>query len=286
VEKRRNFLIGILMHLVGYAGYYLFNCLFLLISLPIMLCLSPFPTLRHAVTLGLTNGFAKWLTHVYLPLLGVIKIVNVSGIANCPQDQSFICVSNHLGRLDALLLTGFLKRTCVVIKAKHTRFPMLACLVRFCGYISVDPHSATNISEALQKCSSQLAQGFNVLVFPEGTRATGTRMRRFGKFAFEAAVKQGAPIVPVVIYSRTDFMAKSLASFFPHDRVDYHVAFLPTIYPGPDDTPSSISDIAYREMSRKLASLSGIHRGDRKNERAAHRQEGADHAFGIPVRER
>ena len=255
------------MYVVGYAGYYLFNCVFLFLSLPIVLCLSPFPTLRHAVTLGLTNGFAKWLTHVYLPLLGVIEIVNVSGIANCPQDQSFICVSNHLGRLDALLLTGFLKRTCVVIKAKHTRFPMLACLVRFCGYISVDPHSATNIGEALQKCSSQLSQGFNVLVFPEGTRATSTRMRRFGKFAFEAAVTQGAPIVPVVIYSRTGFMAKSLASFFPRDRVQYHVAFLPAIHPGPDDTPSAISDMAYREMSRKLASLSGNHHGDGKNAR-------------------
>jgi 1-acyl-sn-glycerol-3-phosphate acyltransferase len=190
---------------------------------------------------------------VYLPMLGVARISNLSGMEHVPKGRPFVCVSNHRGRLDSLLVSGLLKRTSVLIKAKHARFPMLAYLVRFCGYTSIDPSSSSSVSTAIQKCSAMIVSGFNLLVFPEGTRSSGARVRRFGKFAFEMATENKVPIVPVVLYSQTPFMVKSLASFYPHYTVDYHVAFLPPIQPEPNDTPEAISDRAYKLMSRHLA---------------------------------
>jgi len=253
--RRRSRWVTILACTTGYAGYYLCNCLFLLLSLPAIVLLAPFPTSRCVLFQRSASWFSRWLTQFYLPLLGVSRIASLSGMENCPTDRPYICVSNHRGRLDPLLLTGLLRKTSVLIKAKHARFPMLAYLVRFCGYASIDPSSASGMVAALQKCAAMLSSGFNLLVFPEGTRAAGERLRRFGKFAFEMAVKQNVPVVPVVIYSRTGFMVKSLASFYPDYRVDYHIAFLPPIYLEPDDTPDTISDKAYRSMSRELASM-------------------------------
>jgi 1-acyl-sn-glycerol-3-phosphate acyltransferase len=254
-QKQRSLLVAMCIDMAGYAGYYFANVLFLLLSLPLAVMLGPFPAFKSRLFLWVARGYARFLTLVYLPRLGICRVAGVSGLENCPAGSPFICVSNHRGRLDALLLTAQLRNTAVLIKARHARFPMLAYLVQHCGFVSVDQSSAASIAAALEKCRRLLASGSNLLVFPEGTRTEGARLRRFGSIAFKVAIDAGVPVVPVVIHSQSAFMAKTLASFFPRKPVDLRIAFLPSESVREGDTAGDLCDRAYRRMSDELRVL-------------------------------
>ena len=256
-RKERSLLVAACADITGYAGYYLANILFLLLSLPVALLLVPFPGVKRRSFLRVAHGYARFLTQIYLPSLGICRVVSVSGLEKCPTNTPFVCVSNHRGRLDALLLTGLLRNTVVLIKARHARFPMLAYLVRHCGFVSVDQASAASIAAALRKCCALVASGTNLLVFPEGARTTGARLRRFGSMAFMVAIEQGIPIVPVVVHSQSPFMARKLATFFPRKPVNYRITFLEPAYPLENDAPADLCDRVYRRMARELKVLDG-----------------------------
>jgi 1-acyl-sn-glycerol-3-phosphate acyltransferase len=268
-SKQRSLLVAIPIDLVAYSGYYLANILFLLLSFPVALLLLPFSDLKQRLFLRVAHRYAHFLTQVYLPGFGVCRVDEVSGLEHARADAPFICVANHRGRLDALLLMGVLRRTAVLIKAKHARFPMLAHLVRHCGFVSVDQGSAASVALALGKCRALLQSGIHLLVFPEGARTTGTGLRRFGNMAFRVAIDCGMPVVPAVVHTPRAFMAREWATFFPRKTVRYRLSFLPRVYPRENDTPSDFSDRVYRLMARELESLDrGMEQGARPAQRS------------------
>ncbi|MBC8453746.1 1-acyl-sn-glycerol-3-phosphate acyltransferase [PVC group bacterium] len=249
---KRSLPVVIFAYTTGYIGYYLTNILFMLLSLPFVPLLAPFPRLRHRIFLRVIHWYAYVLTQIFLPLLGVCHVDEVSGLDRGKKLTPRLYVSNHRGRLDALLLIGILKNTVVLIKSKHAKFPMLAHLVQHCGFVSVDKSSAISISEALKKCCTVLKSGTNLLFFPEGTRSTGTRLQTFGSMAFKVAIEQDTPIVPVIIYSQNPFMAKKLSSFYPRKRIGYHIHFLDPVSPEENDSPADLSDRVRRLMTAEL----------------------------------
>jgi len=253
--EKRSLPIVVCAYTIGYLGYYLSNILFLVLSLPFVLLFAPFPTVRRRVFLRVIHWYAYFLTRVYLPLLGVCHIDEISGLDECRLDVPLVYVSNHRGRLDALLLIGLLGNTIVVIKSKHAKFPMLAHLVQYCGFVSIDRGSAASIASAQEKCRATAASGTNLLLFPEGTRTTGVRLQRFGGMAFKIAVDGALPVVPVVLYSRNAFMAGDISSYYPRARIGYRIRFLAPVYPGENDTPADLSDRVYRAMTAELKTL-------------------------------
>lgn len=253
--RERARILSVSGALAGYIGYYLSNILFLVLTLPFTLLLAPFLRPGGRMFITIVHRYSYFLTQVYLTALKVCRVVEVSGLEHCNTGGSFICVSNHRGRLDALLLIGVLKNTSTLIKAKHAKFPMLAHLVRNCGFVSVDQSSVESMAAALKKCSALIASGTNLLVFPEGTRAVGGRLRPFGSLAFKLAVQDRLPIVPVLAHSQVPFMAKELATFFPRKTVDYRIIFLEPERPREGDTAASLCDRIYRRMAGELRVL-------------------------------
>ena len=83
--------VVIFTYTVGYAGYYLFNGLFILLSFPLVLLLAPFPGVRYRVFLRVTHWFTHVLTRIYLPGLGVCHVDEISGTENCPTGTPVIC---------------------------------------------------------------------------------------------------------------------------------------------------------------------------------------------------
>ena len=254
-SQQRSLLVAIPIDLLAYTGYYLANVLFLLLSLPVALVCLPWPALKQRLFLRWAHGYARFLTQRYLPALGVCRVAVITGAEHCQSDRPFICVANHRGRLDALLLTGILRRTAVLIKARHARFPTLAHLVRHSGFVSVDPGSPESMAQALAKCRQLLQSGVNLLVFPEGARTVGPRLRRFGSLAFKAAIESGVPVVPAVIHTSSAFMARDAASFFPRKTVLYRLSFLPLAHPEAHETAAEFGDRVYRCMASEFQAL-------------------------------
>lgn len=225
----------------------------LLALLPLFVPIFAIPRFGRWFRAQVSHGYQRLLTQWYLPFLGGYRIAEVSGLQGVPREPC-VLVSNHRGNIDALLLLGFLFDTAVVIKSKYARYPIYRALIRYFDYVCIDSSSPSSMVEAMERCSAYLARGKRVLIFPEGSRSVGRRMLPFRKMAFKIAADAKVPIVPVVLYNRTPWMAKGVASYYPRDPVEYRIRFLEVMDPT-GTRPEDLMDRTYHRMTRELRQL-------------------------------
>src|SRR5207247_1399416 len=142
----------------------------------------------------------------------------VEGIENVPADGGALIVSNHAGALppDAAMIAKAIKEEHPRRRPRHVTaehffkgYPGFSMLLPKVGAVPAHP---ANVHRLLYD-ERQL-----VLVFPEGRKGTEKlykdryRLQRFGRGGFvEAAMRAGAPIVPVAVVG-----AEEAAPIFAH----------------------------------------------------------------------
>jgi len=142
----------------------------------------------------------------------------VEGIENVPADGGALIVSNHAGALppDAAMIAKAIKEEHprprplnVTVEHFFKGYPGFSMLLPKVGAVPAHP---ANVHRLLYD-ERQL-----VLVFPEGRKGTEKlykdryRLQRFGRGGFvEAAMRAGAPIVPVAVVG-----AEEAAPIFAH----------------------------------------------------------------------
>jgi len=103
-----------------------------------------------------------------------------------------IIVANHPSLIDVVLLTVLVPRTLYVAKHALLSNPFLAAIVRATAL----PDGA----DLLGRAPRYLREGWNVLVFPEGTRSPkGGGLQPLHRGAAQLALRAGAPLVGVRI---------------------------------------------------------------------------------------
>lgn len=253
--RERFYPLSVLLFLLGYITYGLSKGVFVLCAAPLALALTPWPQLKERWLRALTFHYLRWFTQRWLPGLGLYRIVEVSGLDLALNNRPTVCVANHRGFLDALLVLGLLPRTGVVIKARDVRQATYRLLERHFDLVGVDRNSLDSISASLSRCQAVLAANKNLLVFPEGTRARSGRLQRFNRIAFQLAIAGQTPVQPILLHSTHPYMAKLPGSLFPRGRIEYRIRFLDLERPRPDDTADSLSDRVYRRMAQELKNL-------------------------------
>jgi 1-acyl-sn-glycerol-3-phosphate acyltransferase len=139
--------------------------------------------------------------------------VDVEGIEHVPSVGGALLVSNHGGAVppDAAMIAKAIKEEHARPRPLHLTvehffkgYPGLAMLVAKLGGVPAHP---ANVQRLLDD-EEQL-----VLVFPEGRKGTEKlykdryRLRRFGRGGFvEAAMRAGAPIVPIAVVGAEESM--------------------------------------------------------------------------------
>jgi 1-acyl-sn-glycerol-3-phosphate acyltransferase len=132
--------------------------------------------------------------------------VEVEGVENVPSDGGALLVSNHAGALppDAPMIAKAIKEEHARPRPVHLTvehffadYPFFSMLLPKIGGVAAHP---ANVQRLLYD-EQQL-----VLVFPEGRKGSEKlykdryKLRRFGRGGFvEAAMRAGAPIVPVAV---------------------------------------------------------------------------------------
>ncbi|MDG0026570.1 lysophospholipid acyltransferase family protein [Trinickia sp. Y13] len=129
-----------------------------------------------------------------LEALGVMKL-EVSGAETLSARGPAIVVANHPTYLDVVLLLALTPRACCVVKNAHWGNPCFWGIVRAARYVSnADP------SELIEAGARQLAAGYTMIVFPEGTRSPGgDRLHPFSRGFAHMALRAGVPVRPVLI---------------------------------------------------------------------------------------
>ncbi len=125
-------------------------------------------------------------------LLDILEIEVQSN--KLPQaDFSGLVVSNHLSWLDILVLQSLMPG-CFVAKTEVRYWPVVGYLAQACATIFVDRSSPRSARSMVDDTAAAIAQGYAVVVFPEGTSSNGQNLGDFHANIFESAIRAQAPV--------------------------------------------------------------------------------------------
>jgi len=185
----------------------------------------------------------------------VYRVVEVSGLDPAAPPKGVVCVANHRSGIDGLLLLPLLHPAVVVLKPKHARKPGYASLVWLFDFVAMNSTSLDGLRKAVDKCRALLDEGVNLLVFPEGSRASSGRLLPFADFAFRLAADRRAPILPALVHSDRPFLNRQKGSYFPREVIDYRIRFLPPVLPEEAADAAGLAALVRRRMAAALAEL-------------------------------
>jgi 1-acyl-sn-glycerol-3-phosphate acyltransferase len=211
----------------------LFNLSFFLFSVGTAIVSLPFVLVHRRHLTRLLRG---WAGGVVWLLRHVVHVqVKVIGGERLPQGAGVIA-AKHQSAFDTIVWLLLVPDSAYVLKVELLRLPLYGTLVKHVGNIPVDREGGgAALRRMLRGATEALANGRQVVIFPEGTRtAPGERVPYFpGVVALASAARAaGAPVVPVAtdsgrIWGRRAFLKRPGT---------IHVSVLPPI---PSDLPRS-----------------------------------------------
>ncbi len=118
-----------------------------------------------------------------------------------PEGPAMI-VANHISWLDILLIHAIYPARFVA-KAQIRRWPLVGVLAVIAGTIFIERGNSSSRNRVTRRIAACLRRGEKVVVFPEGGINPAPGVGRFHGRLFAAAIRTGAPAVPVAIkYAR------------------------------------------------------------------------------------
>jgi 1-acyl-sn-glycerol-3-phosphate acyltransferase len=93
--------------------------------------------------------------------------------------------------------------------------PFTGWLLRMSGDISVDRSDKRSRARVLETAASYLDRQCSVMFFPEGTRSRDGRVQKFSDGSFRLAIKEGVPVLPIVIDGTHEALPKHSIWFDP-----------------------------------------------------------------------
>jgi len=125
--------------------------------------------------------------------------VKVEGKENLPEGNCLF-VSNHQGYFDIpAIIYGTDRAMGFIAKKEILKHKFISYWMERIHCVFIDRENVRESIKAINKGAEYLEKGYNIAVFPEGTRSKGPEMGEFKKGSLKLATKSGVPIVPVAI---------------------------------------------------------------------------------------
>ncbi len=119
-------------------------------------------------------------------------------------EKPAIIVANHQSIIDLTAIIGMVPKLVVITKPYVWRSPFFGWSVRMAGYM----HSDQGVEHIDSTVAQRIAEGYSVLIFPEGTRSPDLRVHRFHQGAFLLAEKYKLDILPIAVYGNGMILSK------------------------------------------------------------------------------
>jgi 1-acyl-sn-glycerol-3-phosphate acyltransferase len=139
-----------------------------------------------------------------------------------------VLVANHQSAADILAAMGLFHPYKFVAKASLFPIPIVGWMMSLLGYVPVKRGSTNSMGQMLEQCRYWLRRGMPVLIFPEGTYSQ-EGLLRFKRGAFQLALEEHVPVVPVVIEGTTQLLEGDGIWMSP--RASMRVRVLPPLPP-------------------------------------------------------
>ena len=123
----------------------------------------------------------------------------ISGLENIPAAPCVV-VANHQSALETLLLWCIFPRLSYVLKQELLRIPIIGWGLRLSWPIGIDRDAGKRaLVQVIEEGKIRLAAGFNVVIFPEGTRHPCGAVGPFSSTAAGLAIRAHAPLLPIAV---------------------------------------------------------------------------------------
>jgi fatty-acyl-CoA synthase len=160
--------------------------------------------------------------------LGAIR-VRVIGKENMNTPGAKIYAANHASYFDVLpVMMGLGVSYRFVAKMEVNGMPLVGTFLRKMGHLSFDRLDAKARLRQVEEVAECLRRNESVFVFPEGTFTPEEGVRPFQLGAFHAAIKTGAPIIPVSLAGTRKFLRDG--TIFPRPT-SVTITLSPPVYP-------------------------------------------------------
>lgn len=152
------------------------------------------------------------------------------GLDNIPAHGPYILAPNHQSFLDAPLVVAHLdaktlRQTYFYAKRDHVHGPVGRMLAQNHNVIVMD---MSTLKDSIRALGQVLAEGKNLVIFPEGTRTLTGKVGSFKKTFAILAKELGVPVVPVRIDGAYEAWPRTRLLPRPHKVT---VTYLPPIVP-------------------------------------------------------
>lgn len=154
-------------------------------------------------------------------ILKLIARVDIQGMENVPETGGALIVSNHLGRLDAMLGVVLANRDDIILMVadKYEKYIFWRWLGNKLDAIWLNRDEAD--FHALREVTRRLQAGGISGMAPEGTRSKTESLLPGKPGAAYLAAKTGVPIIPVALWGTEDRVVKQ--RWLRLKRLDIHI---------------------------------------------------------------
>ena len=169
-------------------------------------------------------GQKRWV-EAMTPVLGLTYEVKGEENVPSPEDGPFMIYSNHQSFADICATLWLMKDHGMmgyVSKEEWRKYPILDTVVDCSRSIYLIRNNPKEAVKALGEAKKVLDLGFNLCIFPEGTRSKGHEMGEFKAGAFKFAEKAKVPILPVTIDGTYHFFEEDGSWKPAHIKVTAH----------------------------------------------------------------
>ena len=160
--------------------------------------------------------------------------IQIEGRERLPRGPC-VLVANHQSPFDIPAVMGLFTPYKFVAKASLFNIPIVGWMMSLLGYVPLVRGTSQSLGKLLEPCRLWLRRGIPVFIFPEGTYSAEGALLPFKRGAFQLALEEHVPVVPVVVEGTPSLLAGDGAWMSP--RANIRVRVLPPVPPetfGPD----------------------------------------------------
>ena len=189
---------GILRSLFAYL-FFLSGCILLQLQM-IILWIIPVSKKRKKHWFHVSVSYA---TRAVVDVMFMVRKIHINRHGESFKRPAVI-VANHQSFIDILVLLGLNSKTVMITNGWVWQSPFFGRIVRFADFY----HTANGYEALADSLREKVADGYSVVVFPEGTRSVDGSIKRFHKGAFYLAETLKMDILPIVLYGNGMVISK------------------------------------------------------------------------------
>jgi 1-acyl-sn-glycerol-3-phosphate acyltransferase len=149
--------------------------------------------------------------------------IQIEGWSDINDRNPYVIVSNHLSNADIPVISNLPWEMKWVAKKELFNLPIAGWMMKMSGDISVDRGSSNKRVGVFKKCKYYLDNKVSVMFFPEGTRSRSGKLNKFAPGAFELAIREKVPVLPIVLDGTQECLPKKTWVFEPNVHVKMKV---------------------------------------------------------------